>query len=208
MLLLHVNTLVVAPSQSLVSQCGRGLKLACLVCVEQQSTVVASGLIKTVDRVMEHMVKNLEPSPGSLISLGGTSFVAGQLSMRWLAHCLSVVCITERHADIPLFLIQRTKAGQITQNLHCFVSLPLPFHLSAPGCWSLASFLLFGVIRSNSWPLPSPTDYSMMKFPQKYNLLHYRFPTEGKNYISVPGEALTMKGKWHFLSYRWEDSLN
>ncbi|CAF91651.1 unnamed protein product [Tetraodon nigroviridis] len=80
----------------------------------EQSTAVASGLIGTVDRVMEHMVKNLEPSPNSLISLGGTSFVA---------------------------------------------------------------------------------DYSLMKFPQKYNLLHYRFPTEGKNYISVPGEALAMKSQ-------------
>lgn len=48
------------------------------VVVEQQSTPVVSGLIETVDRVMEHMVTNLEPSPNSLISLGGTSFVAGQ----------------------------------------------------------------------------------------------------------------------------------
>ncbi|TWW61122.1 adhesion G-protein coupled receptor D1 isoform X1 [Takifugu flavidus] len=80
----------------------------------EKSTVVASGLIATVDIVMEHMVRNLEPSPDSLISLGGTSFVA---------------------------------------------------------------------------------DYSLMKFPQKYNLPHYRFPTEGKNYISVPGEALAMKSQ-------------
>ncbi|TKS79090.1 Adhesion G-protein coupled receptor D1 [Collichthys lucidus] len=79
----------------------------------EQSTPVVSGLIETVDRVMEHMVTNLEPSPSpnSLISLGGTSFVA---------------------------------------------------------------------------------DYSLMKFPQNYNLSHYRFPTLGKNYISVPGEAFTM----------------
>ncbi|TMS03391.1 Adhesion G-protein coupled receptor D1 [Larimichthys crocea] len=71
----------------------------------EQSTPVVSGLIETVDRVMEHMVTNLEPSPSpnSLISLGGTSFVA---------------------------------------------------------------------------------DYSLMKFPQNYNLSHYRFPTLGKNYIS------------------------
>lgn len=45
-----------------------------------------------------------------------------------------------------------------------------------------------------------------MKFPQKYNLVDYRFPTEGKNYISVPGEALTMKCKWDFLSNYWEVS--
>uniref|UniRef100_A0AAQ5XU33 Adhesion G protein-coupled receptor D1 n=1 Tax=Amphiprion ocellaris TaxID=80972 RepID=A0AAQ5XU33_AMPOC len=72
------------------------------------------GLIETVDRVMEHMVTNLEPSPNSLISLGGTSFVA---------------------------------------------------------------------------------DYSLMKFPENFNLPHYRFPTEGKNYISVPGEAFTMQSQ-------------
>ncbi|XP_078106310.1 adhesion G-protein coupled receptor D1 isoform X2 [Sander vitreus] len=78
----------------------------------EQSIPVVSGLIETVDRVMEHMVTNLEPSPNSLISLGGTSFVA---------------------------------------------------------------------------------DYSLMKFPQNYNLPHYRFPTQGKSYISVPGEAFTMQ---------------
>ncbi|TDH12569.1 hypothetical protein EPR50_G00048260 [Perca flavescens] len=81
---------------------------------EQQSIPVVSGLIETVDRVMEHMVTNLEPSPNSLISLGGTSFVA---------------------------------------------------------------------------------DYSLMKFPQNYNLPHYRFPTQGKSYISVPGEAFTMQSQ-------------
>ncbi|XP_075903053.1 adhesion G-protein coupled receptor D1 isoform X2 [Nelusetta ayraudi] len=75
---------------------------------------VVSGLIDTVDRVMEHMVTNLEPSPKSLLSLGGTSLVA---------------------------------------------------------------------------------DYSLMKFPQNYNLQHYRFPTQGKSYISVPGEALTMQSQ-------------
>uniref|UniRef100_A0A8C3A6G0 Adhesion G protein-coupled receptor D1 n=1 Tax=Cyclopterus lumpus TaxID=8103 RepID=A0A8C3A6G0_CYCLU len=73
-----------------------------------------NGLIETVDRVMEHMVTNLEPSPNSLISLGGTSFIA---------------------------------------------------------------------------------DYSLMKFPQNYNLPHYRFPTQGKNYISVPGEAFTLQSQ-------------
>ncbi|KAM9810992.1 adhesion G-protein coupled receptor D1 [Neosynchiropus ocellatus] len=80
----------------------------------QESTPVVSGLIETVDRVMEHMVTNLEPSPKSLISVGGTSFVA---------------------------------------------------------------------------------DYSLMKIPQNYNLPHYRFPTLGKNYISVPGEAFNVQSQ-------------
>uniref|UniRef100_A0A3Q3RQZ6 Adhesion G protein-coupled receptor D1 n=1 Tax=Mastacembelus armatus TaxID=205130 RepID=A0A3Q3RQZ6_9TELE len=75
---------------------------------------LVSGLIETVDRVMEHMVTNLEPSPNSLVSLAGTSLVA---------------------------------------------------------------------------------DYSLMKFPQNHNLPHYRFPTQGKNYISVPGEAFTMQSQ-------------
>uniref|UniRef100_A0A7N6BQ63 Adhesion G protein-coupled receptor D1 n=1 Tax=Anabas testudineus TaxID=64144 RepID=A0A7N6BQ63_ANATE len=70
------------------------------------------GLIKTVDRVMEHMVTNLEPSPHSSITLGGTSVVA---------------------------------------------------------------------------------DYSMVRIPQNFNFPHYRFPTQGKNYISVPGEAFTVQ---------------
>ena len=47
----------------------------------EQSAPVVSGLIETVDRVMEHMVTNLEPSLNSLISLGGTSFVAGQYAV-------------------------------------------------------------------------------------------------------------------------------
>uniref|UniRef100_A0A8C4IQA4 Adhesion G protein-coupled receptor D1 n=1 Tax=Dicentrarchus labrax TaxID=13489 RepID=A0A8C4IQA4_DICLA len=91
-----------------------GEHVFCWVVVQQQSTPVVSGLIETVDRVMEHMVTNLEPSRSSLISLGGTSFVA---------------------------------------------------------------------------------DYSLMKFPQNYNLSHYRFPTEGKSYISVPGEAFAMQSQ-------------
>ncbi|KAM8866594.1 adhesion G-protein coupled receptor D1 isoform 2-T2 [Synchiropus picturatus] len=82
--------------------------------LQEQSTPVVSGLIETVDRVMQHMVTNLEPSPKSLISVGGTSFVA---------------------------------------------------------------------------------DYSLMKIPQNYNLPHYRFPTLGKNYISVPGEAFNVQSQ-------------
>ncbi|XP_052334705.1 adhesion G-protein coupled receptor D1-like isoform X3 [Oncorhynchus keta] len=38
-------------------------------------------------------------------------------------------------------------------------------------------------------------DYSLMKIPQNYNLPHYRFPMQGKNYISVPGEAFTMQSQ-------------
>ncbi|MED6247944.1 hypothetical protein ATANTOWER_021776, partial [Ataeniobius toweri] len=36
-------------------------------------------------------------------------------------------------------------------------------------------------------------DYSLMKLPQNFNLPHYRFPTQGTNYISVPGEAFIMQ---------------
>ncbi|XP_038152234.1 adhesion G-protein coupled receptor D1 isoform X3 [Cyprinodon tularosa] len=36
-------------------------------------------------------------------------------------------------------------------------------------------------------------DYSLMKLSQNFHLPHYRFPTQGKNYISVPGEAFTMQ---------------
>uniref|UniRef100_A0A669BCG5 Adhesion G protein-coupled receptor D1 n=1 Tax=Oreochromis niloticus TaxID=8128 RepID=A0A669BCG5_ORENI len=68
----------------------------------------------SLDRVMEHVVTNLEDSPNSLISLDGTSFVA---------------------------------------------------------------------------------DYSLMKLPQNFELSHYRFPTEGKSYISVPGEAFAMESQ-------------
>ncbi|XP_040052309.1 adhesion G-protein coupled receptor D1 isoform X2 [Gasterosteus aculeatus] len=82
--------------------------------LSEQFVPVVSGLIETVDMVMDHMVTNLEASPNSLITLGGTSFVA---------------------------------------------------------------------------------DYSLMKFPQKYNLPHYRFPTQGMSYISVPGEAFAMQSQ-------------
>uniref|UniRef100_A0A669FAA5 Adhesion G protein-coupled receptor D1 n=1 Tax=Oreochromis niloticus TaxID=8128 RepID=A0A669FAA5_ORENI len=47
----------------------------------EQSTPVVNGLVKTVDRVMEHVVTNLEDSPNSLISLDGTSFVAAQTTI-------------------------------------------------------------------------------------------------------------------------------
>ncbi|CAL1616271.1 unnamed protein product [Knipowitschia caucasica] len=80
----------------------------------EQSPSVVGGLIETVDRVMEHMVNSLEPGPSSLLSVGGTSFVA---------------------------------------------------------------------------------DYSLTKFPQNYNLQHYRFPVQGKNYISVPGEAFSAQSQ-------------
>ncbi|CAL8251735.1 unnamed protein product [Boreogadus saida] len=34
-----------------------------------------------------------------------------------------------------------------------------------------------------------------MKLPQNFNMQHYRFPTQGHNYISVPGEAFTMQSQ-------------
>uniref|UniRef100_A0A8C6Q408 Adhesion G protein-coupled receptor D1 n=1 Tax=Nothobranchius furzeri TaxID=105023 RepID=A0A8C6Q408_NOTFU len=40
-----------------------------------------------------------------------------------------------------------------------------------------------------------PTDYSLTKIPQNFNLLNYRFPSLGKSYISVPGEAFTMQAQ-------------
>uniref|UniRef100_A0A8C5BWB0 Adhesion G protein-coupled receptor D1 n=1 Tax=Gadus morhua TaxID=8049 RepID=A0A8C5BWB0_GADMO len=36
-------------------------------------------------------------------------------------------------------------------------------------------------------------NYSLMKLPQNFNKQHYRFPTQGHSYISVPGEAFTMQ---------------
>ncbi|XP_048856242.1 adhesion G-protein coupled receptor D1 isoform X4 [Brienomyrus brachyistius] len=41
----------------------------------------------------------------------------------------------------------------------------------------------------------SVADYSLMKIPQNISLSHYRFPTQGKNYISVPGEAFSNKAQ-------------
>ncbi|XP_063313094.1 adhesion G-protein coupled receptor D1 [Pelobates fuscus] len=39
----------------------------------------------------------------------------------------------------------------------------------------------------------SVADYSMVKVPQALSLPHYRFPSEGQSYISVPGEAFHSK---------------
>lgn len=63
----------------------RGTFSGCVV--EQQSTPVVSSLIETVDRVMEHMVTNMEPTSNSLFSLGGTSSVAGQ---KWVSSMLQL----------------------------------------------------------------------------------------------------------------------
>ncbi|KAG8455989.1 hypothetical protein GDO86_001973 [Hymenochirus boettgeri] len=41
----------------------------------------------------------------------------------------------------------------------------------------------------------SVADYSMMKVPPSLSLSHYRFPSEGHSYISVPGEAFNSKCK-------------
>uniref|UniRef100_A0AAZ3RF97 Adhesion G protein-coupled receptor D1 n=1 Tax=Oncorhynchus tshawytscha TaxID=74940 RepID=A0AAZ3RF97_ONCTS len=62
-------------------------------------------------------------------------------------------------------------------------SLPLTFRLVNHSQCSL----------SLCFQPPTPIDYSLMKIPQNYNLPHYRFPMQGKNYISVPGEAFTMQ---------------
>lgn len=48
---------------------------------------------------------------------------------------------------------------------------------------------------------PTPIDYSLMKIPQNYNLPHYRFPMQGKNYISVPGEAFTMQCEFPYIPF-------
>uniref|UniRef100_A0A672ZTY1 Adhesion G protein-coupled receptor D1 n=1 Tax=Sphaeramia orbicularis TaxID=375764 RepID=A0A672ZTY1_9TELE len=54
----------------------------------------------------------------------------------------------------------------------------------------------------------NPADYSLMKFPQNYNLPHYRFPTEGKNYISVPGEAFTMQCEHKYCKLKMFSNLS
>ncbi|CAL8247506.1 unnamed protein product [Merluccius merluccius] len=58
------------------SSCARGKLNITTQHSDQHSSVVVSGLIETVDRVMEHMVTNLQHSSQSLLSLGGTSFIA------------------------------------------------------------------------------------------------------------------------------------
>uniref|UniRef100_H3BHH9 Adhesion G protein-coupled receptor D1 n=1 Tax=Latimeria chalumnae TaxID=7897 RepID=H3BHH9_LATCH len=39
----------------------------------------------------------------------------------------------------------------------------------------------------------SVADYSLVKVPKSINLHHYRFPSQGRSYISVPGEAFHSK---------------
>lgn len=47
-----------------------------------------------------------------------------------------------------------------------------------------------------------------MKIPQNYNMQNYRFPTQGKNYISVPGEAFTTEcERTHTHTHRETDTL-
>ncbi|KAA0713855.1 G-protein coupled receptor D1 [Triplophysa tibetana] len=43
--------------------------------------------------------------------------------------------------------------------------------------------------------MSSVADYSLMKIPQNYNMPNYRFPTQGKSYISIPGVALSMQSQ-------------
>uniref|UniRef100_A0A7N8Y0Z3 Adhesion G protein-coupled receptor D1 n=1 Tax=Mastacembelus armatus TaxID=205130 RepID=A0A7N8Y0Z3_9TELE len=71
---------------------------------------------------------------------------------------------------------------------------PLIKQIGLVACFSVCSFL----------------NYSLMKFPQNHNLPHYRFPTQGKNYISVPGEAFTMqcKCKYYHLQMLIDGVIN
>ncbi|XP_053327719.1 adhesion G-protein coupled receptor D1 [Spea bombifrons] len=56
----------------------------------------------------------------------------------------------------------------------------------------------------------SVADYSMVKVPQALSLPHYRFPSEGQSYISVPGEAFHIKSRttivgllYHTMHYHY-----
>ncbi|KAM4708754.1 adhesion G-protein coupled receptor D1 [Discoglossus pictus] len=57
----------------------------------------------------------------------------------------------------------------------------------------------------------SVADYSMVKVPQALSLLHYRFPSEGQSFISVPGEAFHSKSRttivgllYHTMHYHYK----
>ncbi|KAM8960732.1 adhesion G-protein coupled receptor D1 [Pelodytes ibericus] len=57
----------------------------------------------------------------------------------------------------------------------------------------------------------SVADYSMVKVPQALSLPHYRFPSEGQSYISVPGEAFHIKSRttivgllYHTMHYHYK----
>uniref|UniRef100_A0A8C1NQJ2 Adhesion G protein-coupled receptor D1 n=1 Tax=Cyprinus carpio TaxID=7962 RepID=A0A8C1NQJ2_CYPCA len=58
----------------------------------------------------------------------------------------------------------------------------------------------FDAVTKSVFFLQMCLDYSLMKIPQNYNLQSYRFPTQGKSYISVPGEALTMQCEYAHVS--------
>lgn len=141
-----------------------------------------------------------------------------QVSLLSSVHAVTHCCVFgQRQADIISFLIQRTNAGQTSQGVkkmgfHFILFSCLGrsrFHshlLSTPDIaigsfcllvWSYWLFILLTFIYSSKPYPPFPPDYSLMRFPQNYNLPHYRFPSQGKNYISVPGEALNMQCKCH-----------
>uniref|UniRef100_A0A8C2I3X8 Adhesion G protein-coupled receptor D1 n=1 Tax=Cyprinus carpio TaxID=7962 RepID=A0A8C2I3X8_CYPCA len=61
-------------------------------------------------------------------------------------------------------------------------------------------FLGSDAVTKNVFFLQMCIDYSLMKIPQNYNLQSYRFPTQGKSYIPVPGEALTMQCEYAHVS--------
>uniref|UniRef100_A0AAY4B272 Adhesion G protein-coupled receptor D1 n=1 Tax=Denticeps clupeoides TaxID=299321 RepID=A0AAY4B272_9TELE len=44
--------------------------------------------------------------------------------------------------------------------------------------------------------LPLFVDYALTKIPQNYSLQNYRFPMQGRSYISVPAEAFTMESEY------------
>ncbi|XP_053557837.1 adhesion G-protein coupled receptor D1 [Bombina bombina] len=57
----------------------------------------------------------------------------------------------------------------------------------------------------------SVADYSMVRVPQDLSLPHYRFPSEGQTFISIPGEAFHTKSRttivgllYHTMHYRYK----
>uniref|UniRef100_A0A8B9K459 Adhesion G protein-coupled receptor D1 n=1 Tax=Astyanax mexicanus TaxID=7994 RepID=A0A8B9K459_ASTMX len=90
--------------------------------------------------------------------------------------------------SLPNKTIPQDSAHNLTQLLNSlFLSLSYSLYL--------ALSLLITIRQGLEHPVLSPlfVDYSLMKIPQNYNLSSYRFPMQGKNYISVPGEAFAMQ---------------
>lgn len=90
------------------------------VCVHvyQQSTPVISGLIDTVDKVMGHMVSNLEAKPNSPVAIGGKSYVAGQWQYTHTcthAHTFTYLCPGSHYKKLISLVVQLTLSMQMTQ---------------------------------------------------------------------------------------------